>query len=77
VAQGLHFSALAEEDYFLVCLKPALDTAAVRALLATLASPDWARALRALPGYGAQRAGEVLSLTRALPWWQFGRPKRG
>jgi hypothetical protein len=24
-----------------------------------------------LPGHGAQRPGEVLSLTRALPWWRF------
>ena len=30
-----------------------------------------ALALGDLPGYAADRAGEVLSLTRALPWWHF------
>lgn len=75
-AQGLHFAALVDEDYFLVCLKSALDTATVRALRSTLTSPAWAEALQTLPGYGVQRAGEVLSLTRALPWWHFGRRKQ-
>lgn len=62
---GLDFRPLVVEDYYLVCLKAALETPAVLALRATLASPDWAQALQALPGYGAQQAGEVLSLTRA------------
>ncbi|MBA4178504.1 MAG: LysR family transcriptional regulator [Leptothrix sp. (in: Bacteria)] len=72
---GLDFRPLAVEDYYLVCLKDALDTPAVTALRSTLASPAWAQALQALPGYGAQRAGEVLSLTRALPWWKPRRAK--
>jgi len=31
-----------------------------------------------LPGYGGERAGEVLSLTQALPWWKFRarKPRR-
>ena len=74
-AQGLAFVPLAEEDYFLVCLKPTLDTAPMLALRRALASPAWADALQGLPGYGVQRPGEVLSLTRALPWWQFNRKK--
>lgn len=76
-AHGLGFVPLVDEDYFLVCLKPVLDAPAVTTLREVLASPAWAQALQALPGYGAQRPGEVLSLTRALPWWHFGRPKRG
>ena len=76
-AHGLDFVPLVDEDYFLVCLKPVLDAPAVTALREVLASSTWAEALRALPGYGVQRPGEVLSLTRALPWWHFGRPKRG
>ncbi|MDO9071950.1 MAG: substrate-binding domain-containing protein [Rubrivivax sp.] len=72
---GLHFMPLVDEDYFLVCLKAALDSPAVQALRATLASPAWAQALQALPGYGVQRAGEVLSLKRALPWWNYRRAK--
>lgn len=72
---GLDFRPLADEDYYLVCLKEALDTPAVLALRATLASLAWAQTLQALPGYGVQQAGEVLSLKRALPWWTYARAK--
>ena len=34
----------------------------------------YAQALQALPGYAPQQAGQVLSLTRALPWWRYARP---
>jgi molybdate transport repressor ModE-like protein len=51
------------------------DTAPPR-LVDLVASPSGAApALGALAGYGVQRPGEVLSLTRALPWWRFARPK--
>lgn len=73
---GLAFVPLVEEDYFLVCLKPALESPAVQRLRRVLAQPRWAEALATLPGYRAQRAGEVLALTRALPWWEFKRPRR-
>lgn len=68
---GLGFLPLAEEDYYLVCLKAALDTPPLRSLRQALASPAWATCLQGLPGYGPQQAGEVLSLTRALPWWRY------
>lgn len=73
---GLGFVPLAQEDYFLVCLKPALESAAVVQLREVLASRGWADALAGLPGYSVQRGGEVLSLTAALPWWSFARPRR-
>jgi putative molybdopterin biosynthesis protein len=76
-AHGLDFVPLVEEDYFLVCLQPMLESPLVTALRSLLVTPAWATALDALPGYGVQRPGEVLSLTRALPWWRFARPKRG
>ncbi|HSQ73281.1 MAG TPA: substrate-binding domain-containing protein, partial [Rubrivivax sp.] len=72
---GLDFMPVADEDYYLVCLAPALETAAVKDLRTVLASPAWAQALGNLPGYGTHRPGEVLSLTRALPWWKYRRPK--
>lgn len=72
---GLGFLPLVDEDYYLVCLKADLDTPAVTQLREALASNAWAEALQALPGYGVQRPGEVLSLTRALPWWRYARPK--
>jgi len=73
---GLEFVPLVQEDYYLVCLKAELDTPAVTSLRATLASPAWDACLGTLAGYGPQRPGEVLSLTRALPWWTYARPKR-
>lgn len=73
---GLGFLPLIEEDYYLVCLKPALDQPAVQRLRQVLASRAWALMLDELPGYAPHRPGEVMSLTRALPWWQFTRKKR-
>jgi len=68
--------SLIDEDYFLVCLQDALEHPAVQALRRVLASDDWVRALSGLPGYAAApQRGQVLSLTRALPWWQFKAPK--
>lgn len=68
---GLDFLPLADESYYLVCLKDVLDTPAVQALRATLAAPAWAEALAALPGCAPLQAGQVLSLTRVLPWWKW------
>jgi len=73
---GLGFVPLAQEDYYLVCLKPALDSPAVTQLRETLASRAWADAIANLAGYSVQRGGEVLSLTHALPWWEFAKPRR-
>ena len=76
-AFGLDFVSLAEEDYFLVCLKDALDHPAVIKLRVMLESPQWAQAVTALPGYTPSQSGEVLSLVRALPWWTFRSPRSG
>lgn len=73
---GLDFVPLVTEDYFLVCMAPTLERPAVQALRAVLQQGAWADALATLPGYRAALPGEVLSLTRALPWWQFRTPKR-
>ena len=73
---GLHFVPLAEEDYFLVCLKEWLDGAAVARLRALLAGTPWREALATLPGCAAHpRCGEVLALTKALPWWHYRTAK--
>ncbi|MBK9364293.1 MAG: helix-turn-helix transcriptional regulator [Rubrivivax sp.] len=73
---GLDFVPLVEEDYFLVCLAPTLEQPAVQSLRRVLQLPRWGDILATLPGYRALHAGEVLSLTRALPWWQFRAPKK-
>ena len=75
-AFGLGFVPLIDEDYFLVCLKDALDHPAVLKLRDALASTAWTQALQALPGYAPSSGGQVLSLTQALPWWNFRQAKK-
>lgn len=73
---NLHFVPLADEDYYLVCLKESLDSAAVQRLRRLLAAPAWAAALDTLAGcVRHEHAGDVLSLTKALPWWHYRAPK--
>lgn len=75
-ARGLDFVPLVEEDYHLVCLKSALDEPAVQALCAVLQSDGWQAVLHQLPGYRlAEQAGQVLSLRRTLPWWNYRTEK--
>jgi putative molybdopterin biosynthesis protein len=75
-ARGLDFVPLVEEDYHLVCLKSALDEPAVQALCRVLQSDDWQEVLHQLPGYRmADAAGQVLSLRRTLPWWNYRTEK--
>jgi putative molybdopterin biosynthesis protein len=74
-ARGLDFLPLAIEQYFLVALRPALDHPQVQTLLELLRSPAWQHQLNALPGYAAERSGEVLSLRHVLPWWHYRKPK--
>ena len=70
-ARGLDFVPLIQEDYYLVCLKSALDQPPVQALLAVLRSERWRALVAGLPGYDPHGSGEVLSLRRQLPWWKF------
>lgn len=71
-SRGLDFVPLVEEAYFLACLKSTLDQPATRALLAVLRSAQWQQRLAQLPGYAPMQSGEVLSMSRVLPWWRFG-----
>jgi len=75
---GLAFVPLAEEDYYLVCLKDTLEREAVVRLRKLLASAAWREAIGGLKGCAAQpQAGEVLALTKALPWWRWRTAKGG
>ena len=65
---------MVDENYFLACLKSSLEQPATQALLALLRTAEWQRRLAALPGYEPMRCGEVLSMSRVLPWWQFRTP---
>ncbi|KQT08703.1 substrate-binding domain-containing protein [Ramlibacter sp. Leaf400] len=73
--RGLDFVPLMEEDYYLVCLRSVLEQPAARVLREVLASREWQQRLGTLPGYEALRSGEVLSLSRQLPWWKFRKAK--
>jgi putative molybdopterin biosynthesis protein len=75
-SRGLDFVPLLKEDYYLVCLKAALEEPAVQALLQVLRSDAWREQLAALPGYEPVRCGEVLSLRAQLPWWRFAHAKK-
>jgi putative molybdopterin biosynthesis protein len=73
----LDFVPLVEEDYFLVCLQESLAHDGVRALQACLSSTEWSRTVQQLQGYHAMpNSGQVLSLTKALPWWRFKAKKK-
>ena len=73
---GLGFVPLADERYYLVCLKDALDRAAIVRLRELLASAAWASAVQSLAGCAAAAdAGAVLALTKALPWWHYRTPR--
>ncbi|MBA3772206.1 MAG: helix-turn-helix transcriptional regulator [Ramlibacter sp.] len=69
--RGLAFVPLLQEDYYLVCLKAALDEPPVRALLQVLQGSEWRSRVAALPGYQPGPCGQVLSLRRQLPWWSL------
>jgi len=75
-ARGLDFVPLAQERYFLVTRAPALEHPHVQALRSLLATPAWIASLESIPGYTAERSGEVLSLRSVLPWWSYRSPKR-
>lgn len=68
---GLDFVPLADERYYLVCLKAALDEPPTVLLRKVLQSAEWRAQLAALPGYLPWHSGEVLSLKRCMPWWDL------
>ncbi|HYF20330.1 MAG TPA: substrate-binding domain-containing protein [Ramlibacter sp.] len=74
-SRGLDFVPLAEEHYYLVCLKSLLEEAPTRALREFLAGAAWQARLRALAGYEPLESGEVLSLSRQLPWWRYSKAR--
>lgn len=75
-ARGLDFVPLVHERYHLACLKASLDQPATLALRTLLQTPEWLAQMATLPGYSPLRCGEVLAMSRVLPWWEFTRKKR-
>ena len=75
LSSGLDFVPLASENYWLVCLKSALDFPPVQALRKHLASPEWQMALQDMLGYQENQSGNVHSLSKELPWWAL-KPRK-
>ena len=75
LSSGLDFVPLASENYWLVCLKSALDSPPVRALRKQLASPEWQLTLQEMLGYQVNQSGNVHSLRKELPWWAL-KPRK-
>jgi putative molybdopterin biosynthesis protein len=66
----LDFIPLVQEDYWLVCLKSALDSPPVQALRSLVGSHPWGQQLLRHAGYSAHtHPGQVQSLKAKLPWW--------
>lgn len=72
---GLDFVPLAQERYHLVCLKSALAQPGIQALLQLLQTPAWQETVAGIAGYTAVQSGEVLSMRRVLPWWDYRQQK--
>ena len=64
----LSFVPLAVERYFIACPRAALQAPGLGTLLEVLKSPQLAAAVRKLPGYSADQAGELHPLDTALTW---------
>ncbi|MEY4732218.1 MAG: hypothetical protein RLZZ464_284 [Pseudomonadota bacterium] len=68
--QGLDFVPLTQENYWLVCLKSALDTPPLLQLRQVLQSQGWRQQVEQLAGYEmSSDCGCVQSLKQRLPWW--------
>ena len=71
VQAGLGFVPLVKENYHLVCLKSALEQPGIVALQALLHTTQWQNEIATIPGYKSQQSGEVLSMRKVLPWWDY------
>ena len=71
LASGLDFIPLATENYWLACLKSALDSPPVKLLRDHLAATEWQTKLQKMPGYQTNQSGNVHSLRQELPWWNL------
>jgi len=72
---GLDFIPVMREQYYFVCLKETVDVAPISTLRELLGRSAWQDGIRDLPGYDTAGAGQVIPLSRALPWYSFRKPK--
>ncbi|HEY8906581.1 MAG TPA: substrate-binding domain-containing protein [Rhodoferax sp.] len=72
---GLDFVPLQDERYHLVCLKSALAHPSVQKLLLLLQTAQWQTSVARIVGYAPAQSGQVLSMRKVLPWWDFAQAK--
>jgi molybdate transport repressor ModE-like protein len=72
---GLDFVPVATERYFLILRTEMLEHATVRELLAFVRDDEFGHLVAALAGYGAERAGEIVTIPEALPWGDVREPR--
>ena len=72
---GLDFVPLLDERYHLVCLKSALTLPGVQKLLLLLQTTQWQHHMASIVGYTPAQCGEVQSMRKVLPWWDFAQEK--
>lgn len=73
---ALDFVPVASERYLLLTGRDTLAYPSVQDLLRLLRGPEFAELTRSLPGYRADRAGEILELEQAFPWLTEGNAPR-
>ena len=64
----LDFIPVAAERYFFVGAHATLELPWVRELLQLMQGPEFKDLVATLPGYSADRSGEIMDLTEAFPW---------
>jgi molybdate transport repressor ModE-like protein len=72
---GLDFVPVATERYFLILRTEMLENASVQELLDCLRGDAFKRLVAALPGYTAERSGEIATIPDALPWDELREPR--
>ena len=73
---GLEFIPLVNERYLFVCRNESLGEPTVQQLLEELKGAEFRSFVASLPGYDAPRAGEVLTVREALPWYERAPARR-
>jgi putative molybdopterin biosynthesis protein len=65
---NLGFVPIATERYFLICSRQTLQYPWVQEVLRLMRGPEFQELVASLPGYLADRSGEIMELTDAFPW---------
>jgi putative molybdopterin biosynthesis protein len=65
---NLGFVPIAGERYFLICARQTQQYPWVQELLRLMRGPEFQELVASLPGYLADRSGEIMELAEAFPW---------